>query len=161
MMRRVWQGAAVLAMAALVMVFPGCAGSELEMQPGYYTAEAADYDSYGWKAFMTIYVSGDSIVTIDYDARNASGLLRSWDEHFMKEMYDIQGVYPNQYIREYCNALLNRQSPERVDAVSGATYSLNNFRMLAQAAITQARAGDKSVALVELPGIEDYEGAAS
>lgn len=120
------------------------------MQDGFYTAEAAEFDNYGWKEYITIYVSGNAIVTVDYNAKNASGFIKSWDMEYMRSMNATDGTYPNKYTREYAKMLLGFQNPDYVDAITGATHSHSTFQMLARAAMDQARAGDANVAYVDL-----------
>lgn len=121
------------------------------LKDGYYTAEASGFDSLGWKRFMTIYVNQDRIVTVEYNAKNASGFLRSWDMDSMRRMNAEAGTYPSKYARAYAVALINRQNPAQVEAVPGADRYLESFRLLAEAAIDRARRGDRSVAFVDLP----------
>lgn len=129
----------------------GCSADSTGLKEGYYTAEAASFDSQGWKRFMTIYVNQDRIVTVEYNAKNASGFLRSWDMDNMRRMNAETGTYPNKYARAYAVSLINRQDPALIDAVPGAAGHLEPFQLLAQAAVEQARKGDKSVAFVQLP----------
>lgn len=136
---------------ALAVLVSSCSQESSEMQDGYYTAEAASFDSHGWKEFITIYVSDNKIVTVEYNAYNASGFIKSWDMNYMRDMNMSSGTYPNEYARAYAVSLLNWQIPADVDAISGATSSYKLFQRLSEAAIEQARAGDKQVALVELP----------
>ncbi|MDR1651059.1 MAG: FMN-binding protein [Synergistaceae bacterium] len=125
------------------------AGSR-KLRDGYYTAEAAEY-IHGWKEFITIYVNNGRIVTAEYNAKNRSGLIKSWDMDYMRVMNETDGNYPNRYARGYASALIANQSTERIDAMSGATESYRSFMLLADAVITQAKAGDKSVAFVNVP----------
>jgi major membrane immunogen (membrane-anchored lipoprotein) len=130
----------------------GSAGSGGQrLADGYYTAEGASYDDYGWKDYITIYVDNNNIATVEYDAKNAGGFLRSWDMDYMRLMGTQLGIYPAIYSREYSAALLRLQGPEGIDALAGATRSYNVFKILAETAISQARAHNKNVALVELP----------
>ncbi|MDR3123336.1 MAG: FMN-binding protein [Treponema sp.] len=131
----------------------GSAGSGgQKLADGYYTAEAASYNSHGWKEYIAIYVDNNNIVTVEYDAKNTDGFLRSWDMDYMRLMVAVSGTYPTAYGREYSAALLRLQEPGGIDALTGATNSYNSFKVLAATAISQARAKNKSVALVELPG---------
>jgi len=136
---------------ALVLVFTACAQESSRMQDGYYTSEVASFNSHGWKEYLTIYVSDNKIVTAEYGAYNASGFLKSWDMDYMRNMNAIDGTYPNEYSRTYRIALLNWQTQDEIDAMTGATDSHASFQLLAEAAIAQARAGHKQVALIELP----------
>jgi major membrane immunogen (membrane-anchored lipoprotein) len=122
-----------------------------KLADGYYTAEATAYDRYGWKDYITIYIDNNNIVTAEYDAKNASGFLKSWDMDYMRLMGAQSRIYPAIYSREYSAALLRLQGPEGIDALAGATRSYNSFKILAETAISQARANKKTVALVELP----------
>lgn len=129
----------------------GCSSETSGLQEGYYTAEAVAYDSRGWKRYMTIYVNQDKIVTVEYNAKNASGFIRSWDMDNMRRMNAESGTYPNKYARAYAVALLNRQDPALIDAVPGAANHLESFQLLAEAALERARKGDKTVIFVQLP----------
>jgi major membrane immunogen (membrane-anchored lipoprotein) len=143
--------AAILSIAACT-IGEGSAGSGgQKLADGYYTAEATTYNIYGWKDYITIYVDNNNIATVEYDAKNANGFLRSWDMDYMRLMGAHSGIYPAAYSREYSAALLRLQRPEGIDALAGATESYNTFKILAETAISQARAHNKNVALVELP----------
>lgn len=152
------RGLAALGLALALGLAPagGCGNtsdSATAFQEGYYTAEATSFDSLGWKRFISIYVNQDRIVTVEYNAKNASGFLRSWDMDNMRLINSESGTYPNKYIRSYAGDLLNRQDPALVDPVPGAVKYLKSFQLLAEAAIGRARKGDKNVAFVELPDI--------
>jgi major membrane immunogen (membrane-anchored lipoprotein) len=118
---------------------------------GYYTAETVGFDRNGWKEYITVYVSNNKIVTVEYGAKNSSGFIKSWDMDYMRNMSAIVGVYPNKYARSYSVDLLNRQDPAKIDAISGATDSYISFCMLASAVIEQSRTGTKKVIAVEIP----------
>jgi major membrane immunogen (membrane-anchored lipoprotein) len=139
----------VLAAAALGF-FPS--GTRKTMRDGYYTAEMEDY-YHGWKEFLTIYVNNGKIVAAEYDAKNASGLIKSWDMDYMRRMNKTDGNYPNKYTRNYASELIARQTADAMDAMSGATESFHFFRALAGAVIIQAVTGDKKVAFVKTPDI--------
>jgi major membrane immunogen (membrane-anchored lipoprotein) len=130
----------------------GAGSGGQKLANGYFTAEAASYDSRGWKEYVTIYVDSNNIVTVDYDAKNAGGFPRSWDMDYMRLMVALTGTYPTAYGREYSAALLRLQGPEGIDALTGATDSYTSFKILAATAISQARTNNKNVALVELSG---------
>ncbi|MDR1965208.1 MAG: FMN-binding protein [Synergistaceae bacterium] len=125
--------------------------SQNALQNGYYTAETADYN-YGWKEFITIYVRNGRIVTAEYNARNASGFMKSWDMEYMRVMNRSDSNYPNKYTRTYVSELLRRQSAEGIDAMSGATESFHSFKLLVEAVLAQAKTGDKKVAFVAVTG---------
>ncbi len=117
------------------------------LQDGYYTAQASEYN-FGWKEYITIMVKGGSIVSVEYNAENASGFIKSWDNAYMQTMLHSNGTYPNEYTRYYANQFLEEQGEGHIDALSGATSSHKSFQMLAQAVLEQARQGDSSIVFV-------------
>lgn len=143
----------LMTVLTLSVLLSACSQNDSEMYNGYYSAEAATFDSHGWKEYITIYVRDNKIVTVEYDAYNASGFIKSWDMDYMRVMAAKSGTYPNEYTRVYGVSLLNWQNPSDVDAISGATHSYASFQLLAAAAIEQARTGDKQVALVDIPEV--------
>ena len=135
----------VLLMAVLSLT---ACGKESGLQDGYYTAQAADF-SHGWKEYITIMVKSGSIVSVEYNAENASGFIKSWDNAYMQTMLHSNGTYPNEYTRYYAGQLLERQAGEGIDILSGATSSGSSFQKLAAAVLEQARLGDSGIAIVD------------
>ncbi|MDR1388897.1 MAG: FMN-binding protein [Treponema sp.] len=132
------------------LIFFSCARDNV-MKDGYYTAEALDFDSYGWKEFVSIYVNSGSIVTVEYNAKNSSGFIKSWDSDYLRTMSRVSGTYPDEYTRSYAEGLLKMQIPDSITAISGATESWSYFKLLANAAMEQAYRGDKQVVFVTFP----------
>lgn len=125
----------------------GC-GDKAALQDGYYTAQAAEF-SHGWKEYITIMVKGGEIVSVEYNAENASGFVKSWDNTYMQAMLHGAGTYPNEYTRFYAGQLLDGQGEGEVDALTGATSSYGSFQKLAAAVIEQAKQGDSSIVIVD------------
>jgi major membrane immunogen (membrane-anchored lipoprotein) len=142
--------AGVLAVSVLL---PGCAKNRRSgtLLDGYYSAEISEFDSFGWKEFITIYVSGGKIVSVEYNGKNSSGLIKSWDPLYMRRMNEQDGTYPTEYTRAFSASLLRCQDPDSVDAVSGATVSHETFKLLAKAVIEQSKNGSRQLAIVPLP----------
>lgn len=138
-----------------VLLLSACQNQKVRMHDGFYSAEAAVLDEHGWKEYITIYVSDNTIVTVDYNAKNASGYIKSWDMDYMVVMNASSGTYPNKYAREYAAALIDQQDPDHIDAITGATHSYVSFIQLARAAVAQAYAGNEDVVFVELTGATD------
>ena len=136
------------ALALLLGVSLSACGSKTDLQDGYYTAQAAEY-SHGWKEYITIMVKGGSIVSVEYNAENASGFIKSWDNAYMQTMLHSNGTYPNEYTRYYAGQLLAGQGNGTIDALSGAPSSYDSFQKLAAAVLEQARKGDSSIMLVD------------
>ena len=134
----------LLLAAALLTACGGGTG----LKDGYYTAQAAEFN-HGWKEYITIMVKGGSIVSVEYNAENPSGFIKSWDNAYMQNMLHSNGTYPNEYTRFYAGQLLEGQGQGSIDAISGATSSYNSFQKLASAVLEQARKGDSSIVLVD------------
>ncbi len=110
--------------------------------------EMSDYE-HGWKEFVTICISGSKIVSTEYNARNSSGYIKSWDMAYMKNMYAVKGTYPNQYTRAYAASFLQSQDGEKIDGVSGATHSGGNFAKMTALLMEKAKVGDTSIDVVK------------
>lgn len=134
-------------MALLLLPLAAC-GSKAGLQDGYYTAQA-DQFSHGWKEYVTIMVKGGSIVSVEYNAENASGFIKSWDNAYMQNMLHAQGTYPNEYTRNYAGQLLAGQGEAPIDALTSATSSHGSFQKLAAAVLEQARKGDSHTVFVD------------
>ncbi|WP_322175152.1 FMN-binding protein [Acutalibacter caecimuris] len=131
----------------LVLWLPAC-GDQAGLKDGYYTAQASEF-SHGWKEYITILVKGGNILSVEYNAENASGFIKSWDNAYMQNMLHSNGTYPNEYTRYYANQLLDGQGEGGIDAITGASSSHKSFQILAQAVLEQARRGDSSIAIVD------------
>ncbi len=86
---------------------------------------------------------------MEYNAENASGFIKSWDNAYMQTMLHTNGTYPNEYTRYYASQLLDGQGEGGIDALTGATSSYGSFQVLAQAVLEQARRGDSSIVFVD------------
>ncbi len=137
-----------LFLAAFLAVSLTACGGGTDLQDGYYTAQAAKY-SHGWREFITIMVKDGSIVSVEYNAENASGFIKSWDNAYMQTMLHSNGTYPNEYTRYYAGQLLEEQGMENIDALTGASSSYGSFQQLAAAVLEQARKGDSSIVFVD------------
>lgn len=137
----------LLPLLLLTLMLAGCGKTE-ELQDGYYTAQASDYH-HGWKEYITITVKGGKIISVEYNAENASGFIKSWDNAYMQTMLHSNGTYPNAYTRYYAGQLLEDQNADGIDAISGASSSYGSFQKLSAAVLEQARKGDSGIALVD------------
>ena len=118
------------------------------MKDGYYTAEMAEFDDFGWKEYLCIQVKKGKIVSAEFNARNASGYIKAWDNSYMENMLSVSGTYPNKYTREYVQKLLDQQTDNEIDAISGASNSGNNFKKLAAVVVEQAKKGDSDTKII-------------
>ncbi len=143
-MRRIISVGMLLLLLAVLLA--GCGKTE-SLKDGYYTAQASEY-SHGWKEYITIMVKGGRIVSVEYNAENASGFIKSWDNAYMQNMLHSNGTYPNAYTRFYAGQLLEGQGEGKIDAMTGASSSHGSFEKLSAAVLEQARKGDSSIVIV-------------
>ncbi len=137
------------AILALACILGGCGEKgQSGMKDGSYTAQMAEY-SHGWREYVTVTVKNGKIVSTEYNAENASGFIKSWDNIYMNEMKTVTGTYPNEYTRYYAAQLNGQEEAPEIDALAGASSSGGNFRKLSQAVVEQAVKGDSTVVLVE------------
>ena len=133
----------------IVLLSAGCGKIHFGLIDGYYTAEAAEFDDFGWKEYLTICVSGGKIILVEYNAYNSSGFIKSWDMDYMRVMNAADGTYPNAYTRHYGALFLKHQGLDGIDALSGASHSYLVFTSLAEAVLENAQTGNSKTALVQ------------
>lgn len=136
-----------LGMLILVFFLSGC-GSQNKMQDGFYSAEMSDY-SHGWKEYVCIMVKNDKIVYAEFNAKDPSGYIKAWDNSYMQNMSSVTGTYPNEYTRYYTAELIEKQNFSEVDALTGASTSGSNFKLLTAAVMEQAVKGNADTVIVE------------
>ena len=128
--------------------------SSSRWQDGYYTATMEEY-SFGWKEFVTICVMNNKIVSVEYNAKNPAGFIKSWDIAYMRNMNAVQGTYPNRYTRDYAAQLLQKQGEEEIDMLAGASTSGGNFQKMAAALLESAKSGDSEIKIIQSPEPEE------
>lgn len=131
----------------LTLLLGGC-GSSSKMKDGFYTAEMSEF-SHGWKEYLCIMVKDDTIVYAEFNAKDPSGYIKAWDNAYMQNMSSVTGTYPNEYTRNYVSQLIDGQTSDSVDTMSGASSSGGNFLKLSAAVINQAVKGDATTTIVE------------
>lgn len=134
-------------MSIIAIVLAGC-GNSSSLKDGYYTAQMEGF-SHGWQEYLIIQVKSGKIVSAEYNAKNASGFIKAWDNSYMKNMMDKQETYPNKYTREYVQQLIDGQADMQVDIVTGASNSGGEFVKLVDAVLKQAASGDTTTAIVK------------
>ncbi|MCI8645877.1 MAG: FMN-binding protein [Firmicutes bacterium] len=147
-------GLLLLTTLLLCICCAGCGDKDSQLQDGYYSAEASSY-SHGWKEFVSICISNGKLVTVEYNAKNESGFIKSWDMNYMRNMEQITGTYPNLYTRTYAADLLSKGDAQAIDTITGASSSGKKFKLLAEAAMEQAKKGDASKFIVQMPPEEE------
>lgn len=120
----------------LVLSFTvGCTNTAT-LTDGEYTAES-EPDDHGYKGVINITVTGGKIETVDYDEYNAEGKRKSEDTEYAESMKGVSGVTPAGAYEQLEQALITKQNPDQIDAVTGATSSSELFVRLAKEALSK------------------------
>ena len=113
-----------------------------ELQDGTYTLVEKNFDTRGWKTEFSITVVDGKITESTFDNVNEAGVKKSEDAEYQKNMADKVGVGPADYFPQLNNQLVEKQDPEAVEVVTGATHSSDTFKEYAPMLIKAAEAGD-------------------
>ena len=100
-------------------------------------------DDYKYKHVISLTIKDEKIVSIDYDEVKKDGTGKRNNKKYCEEMKKGTGVSPAEAYPQYEQRLLEHQDISKVDAVSGASYSLYRFRTSAIRALIEAQE-DKS-----------------
>ncbi len=138
----------LLVVAGLIIAFSSCKKDEETSvyKDGTYKSEEAAF-SHGWKAFMEAEISGDKLVSVNFDYADSTGNLKS---ETTVDTYPME-PHPTTWIPEYENQLMATQiTPEytEIDGVSGATHGMLSANGLMEAILNAAKTGDTSVQVI-------------
>ncbi|MCG8580988.1 MAG: FMN-binding protein [Bacteroidales bacterium] len=103
---------------------------------GVYTGESP-YDAYDYKHVVKLTIKSGKITAIDYNEVHKNGIGKEENEQYNIEM-SAGGAMPSDAYPQMEKQLLEVQNMLQVDAVSGATYSLNRFRYALLVALMKA-----------------------
>ena len=144
-------------MVTLIMfsILTGCQNTvNKPLQDGLYSVTFDEPDSTNWKAFMTIEILDERIVSVNYDYEGTGenvGKLKSQDTAYNEAMLATKGTNPIIYIDQLEKALLVEQTPDKVDTVSGATTSSRDFRTFSSAILEAAKEGNEELIIIKQP----------
>lgn len=143
--------AAVLLLGVILLLagLTGCSTAG-KLKDGTYKAQMNQAE-HGWQDYLTVTVSGGKITDVDYDALNENGNRKSEDEDYRASMEPVSGTYPAEYMPKLEQMLKGQTDVSKIEKVTGATSSSDNFKRLAEKVLEKAKAGDTSTAMVELP----------
>lgn len=116
---------------------------------GTYTAVFKEYDSYGYKEFVTVTVSDGQVTELVYDALNEAGTLRTQDEKYRQNMESVADTYPEKYTTDLINQYMEKRNIDEVDAIAGATWSTDSFKALFNAVLPNMLSGDETAQQVD------------
>ncbi|WP_430815527.1 FMN-binding protein [Carboxylicivirga sp. RSCT41] len=103
---------------------------------GTYTGESP-YDAFDYKHIVKLTIKDGKITAIDYNEVHKNGIGKEENEQYNIEM-SASGAMPSDAYPKMEKQLLAVQNMLQVDAVSGATYSLNRFRYAMLVALMKA-----------------------
>jgi major membrane immunogen (membrane-anchored lipoprotein) len=128
------------AIVALVLVLAAC-GNSVSYKDGFYRATADEFGN-GWRYFVEATVADGKIVSVTFDADPEEGTRTKYEvskagEYGMVENGGAQWPWWEQ-ADALTKHLVDSQSLEMPDAVSGATIGIDGFFDLAKKAIPVA-----------------------
>lgn len=106
------------------------------IQDGTYTG-SSPYDAFDYKHVVEIRIEGGKVIELDYNEIKYDGHGKQEDEEYCEEM-SASGTTPAIAYPAMEKQLLATQDIMKVDAVSGATYSLYRFRYAVTVALMKA-----------------------
>ncbi|WP_058486814.1 FMN-binding protein [Defluviitalea phaphyphila] len=113
--------------------------TEVTYTDGTYTAEG-EPDERGWKPVITIEVKDGKIASVDYDEVNEEeGTTKQDNEEYNNLMKEKNGIGPADFFPQLESALVEKQDPEAVDVISGATHGSESFKEVAKKALESAK----------------------
>lgn len=131
---------ALVAVLALT-VFVGCGGNKSEYKDGKYRVEAEDFSKTGWKEFVEIEIKDGKIENLDFDAINKDGLIKTQDPEYQGKMEPVSGTYPTKFYPEIEEQYKKDPKAENVKNITGATHSVDGFKVLMTALEPQMKEG--------------------
>ncbi len=106
---------------------------------GIYSGESP-YDAFDYKHIVKLKIKDEKIISIDYNEVRKDGLGKQEDEVYCREM-SVTGTTPAIAYPLYESQLMDKQDIMKIDAVTGATYSLYRFRYAVMIALIKANLG--------------------
>ncbi|MGV2687052.1 FMN-binding protein, partial [Clostridium perfringens] len=125
--------------ALATTVFVGCgdkkeeAKKETGLKNGTYKSES-EADDRGYKGAIEIEVKDGKIAKVKYDEANDKGSKLA-DEGYNKTMKEKSKTNPTEAFPKLEASLVEKQDASKVDVVTGATKSSEQFKTLAEKAL--------------------------
>lgn len=121
------------------------------LKDGTYKAEYDKADERGWKAFVEVKVADGKISASTFDYVNDKGEMKSKDAGYNKAMEDKMKTSPEKFSKSLPESLVKNQEVSKVETVTGATTSSDDFKTLATKAVDAAKEGKTDVVKVQAP----------
>ena len=97
------------------------------LKDGNYIGETP-FDDYGYKHSVRFEMKNGCVISIDYDEIHRDGHAKQHDNEYCRNMLQ-SGTTPAIAYPSYESAMLKNQDFNKIDAVSGASYSLFRFKL--------------------------------
>lgn len=108
---------------------------------GVYTATFDHTDGHGWRPKLEITVEGSKITGAWMDYVKPDGSLKSEDSGYAEKMKAKSGTAPSEAYESLNKQVVEGQTIE-IDALTGATHSLDWFHTMSKALMIQIEAGN-------------------
>lgn len=112
------------------------------LQDGTYTLTEKNFDTRGWKTEFSITVVDGKITASTYENVNEAGDKKSEDAEYQANMTGKVGVGPADYFPALNGQLVEKQDPDAVEVVTGATNSSETFKKYAKQLVEAAKVGE-------------------
>lgn len=115
-----------------------------EMQNGQVVEIEGPQDQYGWFPHMRLTFDGEVLSEVYFDYVDDSSAKKSQDEEYNATMQEKTGMSAKDAMETLRKNLLETQSPEKVDIVTGATQTSTEFIEMAKQAFDNYQNGKTS-----------------
>lgn len=127
-------------LVANTLIFTGCTRTSRddknvnEMENGQVVEIEGQEDQYGWMPHLRLTFDGESLTEVYFDYVNQESAKKSQDEEYNSTMQEKTGRSAKEAMENLRANLLEVQDPTRVDIVSGATQTSEEFIAMAKQA---------------------------
>lgn len=120
-----------------------------KLKDGTYKLETLNYD-HGYHQVYTSIVKGGKVSDLKYDQVNKQGESKTKNASYEKQMKKYSKVGPKEYIKDLRKEFLNSKgNMEKVQVVSGATESSNDFITYVSQLLNAAQKGNTKTIKVD------------
>lgn len=125
---------AMLAITGCSITEKSTTDKNMNHKDGTYKA-SDDYDKYGWKAEISITYENGKIVNVVFNEVDKDGRNKNEDKEYAEKMKKASGITPKDVQVKLEKELISKQDIDKVDVVTGATYTSERFKKLAKKAM--------------------------
>lgn len=100
-----------------------------------YSASNEGFNEQGWQGEISITYSDNKITSVDYTEVDNQGNKKEEDKSYQNQMKAETGISWNEAVNQLEEQLAEVQDYNKVDTVTGATHTSENFKTLAQRSI--------------------------